>query len=60
MTHFVILVPIGLVYSVCDTREVAISKMVEARQRRIMMMSSQGEVGGIDNPDIKRKRRVTN
>jgi hypothetical protein len=41
-----------LVYSIYDSTEVAIKKMIEASQRMIMIYS-QGEIGGI-NPAIKR------
>jgi hypothetical protein len=42
----------GLVYSIYDSTEVAIQKMIEASQR-ILRVNSQGELGGI-NPVIKK------
>jgi hypothetical protein len=41
-----------LVYSIYDSTEVAIQKMIEASQRMITI-NSKGELGGI-NPAIKR------
>jgi hypothetical protein len=41
-----------LVYSIYDSTEVAIQKMIEASQRMISI-SSQGELGGM-NPAMKR------
>jgi hypothetical protein len=46
------MIPIGLVYSIYDSTEVAIQKMIEASQRMIRV-NSQGELGGI-NPVIKK------
>jgi hypothetical protein len=45
------MVSIGLVYSIHDSTEVAIQKMVEASQR-ILKVNNQGDLGGI-NPAIK-------
>jgi hypothetical protein len=45
-------VPIGLVYSIYDSTEEAIQKMIEASQR-MLKMNSQGELGGI-NPAVKK------
>jgi hypothetical protein len=42
-----------LVYSVYDSTEVAIQKMIEASQRMIRI-SSQGELGGGMSPPLKR------
>jgi hypothetical protein len=52
------MVPIGLVYSIHDSTEVAIQKMIEASQRMITMSSSnnegvEGGWGGM-NPATKR------
>ena len=41
--------PIGLVYSIHDSTEVAIQKMIDASHRMITM-SSQGETGGLSPP----------
>jgi hypothetical protein len=46
-------VPIGLVYSIYDSTEEAIQKMIEASQR-MLKMNSQGELGGI-NPAVKKR-----
>jgi hypothetical protein len=43
------LISIGLVYSIHDSTEVAIQKMIDASQRMITM-SSQGETGGMSPP----------
>jgi hypothetical protein len=51
------MVPIGLVYSIHDSTEVAIQKMIEASQRMIDVNSRvQGEAseGGGINPAVKR------
>ena len=45
--------PIGLVYSIDDSTEVAINKMVEASQR-MLNVNSQGELGGGMSPTLKR------
>jgi hypothetical protein len=37
------MVSIGLVYSIYDSPELAIQKMIEASQRMIMMNSQEGE-----------------
>jgi hypothetical protein len=42
-----------LVYSIYDSTEEAIKKMIEASQRMIMMNSQGGELGGM-NPAINR------
>jgi hypothetical protein len=47
------MVPIGLVYSIYDSTEDAIRKMIEESQRMITINSSQGALGGL-NPAIKR------
>ena len=49
LTFAILVVPIGLVYSVHDPTEVAISKMIDASQRMITM-NSQGELGGMSLP----------
>src|SRR5687768_15510805 len=48
-TLFVMMVPIGLVYSIHDPTEVAIQKMIDASQG-IITMGSQGELGGMSPP----------
>ena len=45
-------VPIGLVFSIHDSTEVAIQKMIDASQG-IITMGSQGELGGM-NPPMKK------
>ena|ERR671918_899525 len=52
LTFAILVVPIGLVYSIHDPTEVAISKMIDASQRMITM-NSQGELGGM-SPPLKR------
>jgi hypothetical protein len=47
------MVAIGLVYSIYDSTEEAIQKMIEASQR-MLKMNSQGELGGI-NPAVKKR-----
>ncbi|HEU4443039.1 MAG TPA: hypothetical protein VFR94_00015 [Nitrososphaeraceae archaeon] len=47
------MVSIGLIYSIHDPTEVAIQKMIEASQRMIMI-NSQGELGGGMSPPLKR------
>jgi hypothetical protein len=49
------MVPIGLVYSIYDSTEVAIQKMIDASQR-MLRMNSQGEreLGEGINPTMKR------
>jgi hypothetical protein len=42
------MVPIGLVFSIYDSTEVAIQKMIEPSQRMITI-NSQGELGGINS-----------
>jgi hypothetical protein len=42
-----------LVYSIYDSTEVAIKKMIEASQRMIITMNSQGELGGMSPPQKK-------
>ena len=42
-------VPIGLVFSIHDSTEVAIQKMIDASQG-IITMGSQGELGGMSPP----------
>jgi hypothetical protein len=49
LTFAILVVPIGLVYSIHDPTEVAISKMIDASQRMITM-NSQGELGGMSHP----------
>ena len=49
LTFAILVVPIGLVYSIHDPTEVAIEKMIEASQRMITI-SSQGELGGMSPP----------
>jgi hypothetical protein len=44
------MVPIGLVYSIHDTTEVAIQKMIEASQRMIAVNS---QVGGEAREDLE-------
>ena len=46
------MVPIGLVFSIHDSTEVAIQKMINASQE-IITMGSQGELGGM-SPPMKR------
>jgi hypothetical protein len=46
------LVSIGLVYSIYDSTEVAIQKMIDASQKMINI-NSQGETGGM-NPAVKK------
>jgi methyl coenzyme M reductase beta subunit len=41
--------PIGLVFSIHDSTEVAIQKMIDASQE-IITMGSQGELGGMSPP----------
>jgi hypothetical protein len=49
------MVPIGLVYSIHDSTEVAIQKMVEGAQRMIRVNNSQAEEPEIkNNPAMKR------
>jgi hypothetical protein len=49
------MVPIGLVYSIHDSTEVAIQKMVEGAQRMIRVNNSQDEEPEIkNNPAMKR------
>jgi hypothetical protein len=43
------MVPIGLVFSIYDSIEVAIQKMIDASQRMIAI-NSQGELGGMSPP----------
>ena len=43
------MVPIGLVFSIHDSTEVAIQKMIDASQE-IITMGSQGELGGMSPP----------
>jgi methyl coenzyme M reductase beta subunit len=45
-------VPIGLVFSIHDSTEVAIQKMIDASQE-VITMGSQGELGGM-SPPMKR------
>ena len=55
--HFLVMVPISLVYSIHDPTEVAIQKMIDASQRMISVQSqvqgSAKEGWGI-NPVIKK------
>ena len=43
------MIPIGLVFSIHDSTEVAIQKMIDASQE-IITMGSQGELGGMSPP----------
>jgi len=43
------MIPIGLVFSIHDSTEVAIQKMIDASQE-IITMGSQGELGGMSLP----------
>jgi hypothetical protein len=43
------MIPIGLVFSIYDSTEVAIQKMIDASQG-IITMGSQGELGGMSPP----------
>jgi hypothetical protein len=51
------MVPIGLVYSIHDSTEVAIEKMIEASQRMITMNSQGEELGGM-SPPLKRHLEI--
>jgi hypothetical protein len=44
------MIPIGLVFSIHDSTEVAIQKMIDASQRMLKMNSQQGELGGMSPP----------
>jgi hypothetical protein len=49
------MIPIGLVYSIYDSTEVAIQKMmIDASQRMLKVNSQGGELGGGMNPPIKK------
>jgi hypothetical protein len=55
--HFLVMVPIGLVYSIHDSTEVAIQKMIEASQRMITIQSQvpgEAREGWGINPVVKR------
>jgi hypothetical protein len=43
------MIPLGLVFSIHDSIEVAIQKMIDAGQRTIII-GSQGELGGLSPP----------
>ena len=48
------MVSIGLVYSIHDPTEVAIQKMIIEASQRMIMINSQGELGGGMSPPLKR------
>jgi hypothetical protein len=49
------MIPIGLVFSIYDSTEVAIQKMIiDASQRMLKVNSEGGELGGGMNPPIKK------